>query len=288
MNHAFNTDVAKEYGMKEAVLIANFQFWLKKNAEDKRNEHDGRFWTYNTMEVIADSFPYLTLNEVRRGIDSLIKAGVLLKANYNRAAYDQTRWYAFNDQQKWLLSEEKAPQASETTILQNCQIELAELPNPFGEIAKPIPDTNPNTKPDIKNSFSSYPAGAEKIESVLVLTAEQQEVFDWAATHTSKSGFSWCTATTSIETFLHVFNFPNGKLKAQFDAHKKAQHATKQTGLFSEIHCKTTGGNYASNTKFNQYPRLSPAERVRKANGLGEYAPTSGFNGNVYESHVIN
>jgi hypothetical protein len=264
MNHAFNAEVAKQYGMKEAVLIAHFQFWLKKNVADNRNQHDGRTWSYNTIEVIAQSFPYLSINEVRNGINSLVKAGVLLKANYNRAAYDQTRWYAFQDEQKWLNSDEKDTQAAETLILQNCEMDLAELQNPFDEIAKPIPDTNPDKYTDIK-SFSSYPAGAEKTETVLTLTPEQQEVFDWAATHTSKSGFSWCTATTSIETFLHVFNFPNGKLKAQYDAHKKAQQATKQTGLNSEIFLKTTGGHYASNSKSNQSSKLSASDEINES-----------------------
>ena len=117
----------------------------------------------------------------------------------------------------------------------------------------------PLIKPEIKSkSFSSYPAGAEKTDEVLTLTPEQQEVFDWAATHTSKSGFSWCTATTSIETFLHVFNFPNGKLKAQYDAHKKARETWTVNGLNSEkSFTNKTGGNYETRNTFNQPSRLS-------------------------------
>ena len=256
MNHAFDIEVAKEYGMKEAVLIAHFQFWLKKNAADNRNQHDGRFWSYNTTEVIAQSFPYLSINEVRNGINSLVKAGVLLKANYNRAAYDQTRWYAFKDQEKWLFSDENATQAAQTLILQNCEMDFAELQNPFCEIAKPIPDTNPNKYTDIKSSFSSDLEKSDEILTVEksdeVLTDEQQEVFDWAVVHAY-----WYTATISIATFLKVYAHHNGVLKAQFNAHKKAQSATKQTGLNSEIFVNKTGGNYETRGKFNQHGSVS-------------------------------
>lgn len=259
-NHAFDIEVAKEYGMKEAVLIAHFQFWLKKNAADNRNQHDGRFWSYNTTEVIAQSFPYLSINEVRNGINALVKAGVLLKANYNRAAYDQTRWYAFQDQEKWLFSDENATQAANELILQNCEMDLAELQNPFGEIAKPIPDTNPVNNTDIKNliitdavkmggDFVAEQQAADTIE----LTAEQQECFDWATVHSF-----WFASTVSIIRFLKVYNRNvEGGLKQQFDAHKKAQSAIKHTGLNSEIHYKKTGGNYETRSKFNQHGSLS-------------------------------
>lgn len=136
------------------------------------------------------------------------------------------------------------------------------LNKPAASIAEPDarrsePDANRASKPINNqqtnlNSFSSSQA-AEK--TVISLSAEQQEVFDWAVTHSF-----WNTATVSLETFLHVHDFQNGKLKAQYDAHKKAQSAIKQTGLNSEIFLKTTGGNYETRGKFNQPSGLSNTE----------------------------
>ena len=123
----------------------------------------------------------------------------------------------------------------------------------------------------------------EKEDAVIELTSDQQECFDWASSHTTKNGFSWCTATVDLKTFLRVYNFTGGKLKAQFDAHKKAQQAIKQTGLNSEIFCKSTGGNYATRDELNQYKHLSPAQiAIRKANGIGEFAPN--YARNIYDA----
>lgn len=109
-----------------------------------------------------------------------------------------------------------------------------------------------------QNPFSSSQADEK---TVISLSAEQQDVFDWAVTHSF-----WNTATTSLETFLHVFNFPNGKLKAQYDAHKKARSTWTVDGLNSEkLNTKSTGGHYASNTKSNQPIGLSKFEQGKLA-----------------------
>lgn len=126
-----------------------------------------------------------------------------------------------------------------------------------------------------QNTFSSSQA-AEKIE--ISLSVEQQDVFDWAVTHSF-----WHTATVSSETFLHVLNFPNGKLKAQYDAHKKARTTSTVNGLNSEIYMnKNTGGNYETRGKFNQSEKLAPWQRVAKKCGFNEQ-PT-----NIYDSYTVN
>lgn len=97
----------------------------------------------------------------------------------------------------------------------------------------------------------SYSSDGEKSDEIL--TTEQQEVFDWAVVHAY-----WYTATVSIATFLKVYAHQGGVLKAQFNAHKKAQSAIKHTGLNSEIYMnKNTGGNYETRGKFNQHGSLS-------------------------------
>jgi DNA-binding transcriptional regulator GbsR (MarR family) len=112
---------------------------------------------------------------------------------------------------------------------------------------------NQDNKSDYKNIITTTEP-EENLEN-LVLTAEQQECFDWATVHQF-----WFASTVSMIRFLKVYNRNvEGGLKQQFDAHKKAQHATKQTGLNSEIFVTTkqTGGNYETRNAFNQPSRLS-------------------------------
>ena len=102
----------------------------------------------------------------------------------------------------------------------------------------------------------------ENADEVITLTQEQQECFDWATVHAF-----WFASTVSMIRFLKVYNRNvDGGLKQQFDAHKKARSLSTGNGLNSEIFLNNkTGGNYASNSKFNQSPRLSTVDRSKQA-----------------------
>lgn len=102
MYHLFDVDVAKQYGVDEAIMIANFQFWISHNATNKKNLHDGRFWTYNSYKAFQLLFPYYSEKQIRRIVGSLVTTGILITGNYNAHTYDNTNWYAFQDEAKWL------------------------------------------------------------------------------------------------------------------------------------------------------------------------------------------
>ena len=115
MEHSFNIDIAKKYGMFEAVLYNHFLFWIKKNKANGKNYKDGRFWTYSSIKALCDLFPYMTKNQIEYSIKKLIDNKVLVKAVYNDNSYDRTSWYAFC----------KEPE------------DLAVIPNPYKKEDKP-------------------------------------------------------------------------------------------------------------------------------------------------------
>lgn len=121
MEHHFDVDLAKEYGITEAILINHFQYWLAKNKANMINFYDGKFWTYNTKSAIQELFPYLSYDKLRRALERLVNKGVLITGNYNKIQTDRTLWYSFSD-----YFESK---------LQNCPMQKAKLPNAIGEIA---------------------------------------------------------------------------------------------------------------------------------------------------------
>ena len=125
MNHFFDVEHAKRYGVIEAVLIANFQFWIAKNRANGENLRNGRTWTYNSVRAYALLFPYLSRDQVRRTIDRLVAAEVLVVGNYNEKATDQTKWFAFRDEQLFLPA---LPSNRD----------LADLPTAFGNSASPV------------------------------------------------------------------------------------------------------------------------------------------------------
>lgn len=96
-SHAFRIDFAELYGVHEAILITNFEFWIGHNHANGSHEHDGRTWTYNSVKAFEALFPYLTYKQIRTSIDHLVMRDVLLRGNYNTHPSDRTSWFAFSD-----------------------------------------------------------------------------------------------------------------------------------------------------------------------------------------------
>lgn len=123
--HSFDPKVAKEVGVNAAVIYQNILFWTQKNAANKRNIHDGYVWTYNSAQALSELFPYLSPDQIRRSLGKLVSAGLIASGNYNKSAYDRTKWYGVKD-----------------------DFHLAETENGTGGKPRPIPDSKPDSKPD--------------------------------------------------------------------------------------------------------------------------------------------
>lgn len=159
-HHAFSLDLATKFSVEEAILIQHFQHWIGVNRRLKQNFHDGRYWTYQTLEWIAGHFPYWSGKQVERLVKKLTDKGILIKGNYNKLAYDRTVWYAFSEQ----------------------EIDFPKSGNGDSEIGRPIPDTlNTYTKTELpKGSIGAPPRTPpppnpnERAENVKT-TAEEHE-----------------------------------------------------------------------------------------------------------------
>lgn len=163
MEHHFDIDVAKEYGVVEAVLIYNFQYWIMKNIANGKHLHDGRHWTYNSQQALLQLFPYLSRQSLRTALQHLKDKGVIITGNYNDTAYDRTVWFAFADEEKWLFS--------------NQPKHWLESTNGVVESGQPIPYNNTdNNKSPLSND--NTPKGVES-ETVEVETiSEEEQMFD--------------------------------------------------------------------------------------------------------------
>lgn len=128
MIHTFDIKDAERYGILEAVIVSNFKFWIANNKANQRNQFDGRTWTYNSVQALAELFPYASIGQVRRAIEKLVEVGVLVKGCYNESPYDRTAWYAFAEENRQLdLSNSTIDLANLTNV------DLANLPNVYKE-----------------------------------------------------------------------------------------------------------------------------------------------------------
>lgn len=86
-----------EHGINAAILYANISFWVAKNEADKKHYHDGRYWTYSSLDAFAKLFPYLTVRQIQLALKKLVDAGLVTKGCYSDDRRDRTLWYALGE-----------------------------------------------------------------------------------------------------------------------------------------------------------------------------------------------
>ena len=93
----FDKALAIKYGVDEAIMIWNLQYWIEHNEANASYFHNGRFWTWNTVDAFVKIFEFWSRGQIRRILKSLEDKGVIMTGNYNQRAGDRTMWYAFTD-----------------------------------------------------------------------------------------------------------------------------------------------------------------------------------------------
>ena len=98
MEHHFNIEFAKLYGIEEAIIVHNLYFWIIKNIANNVHEHNGKFWTYNSNNAFVSLFPYMNKTKICRVMAHLESEGIIIKDNFNKDNRDRTLWYSFADE----------------------------------------------------------------------------------------------------------------------------------------------------------------------------------------------
>ena len=121
--HAFNVEEANKYGVEKAILLQHIRFWCVQNKGKDTHEHDGLVYMYQSAQDMHKHYPYWSRQKIGRLLRDMEAEGIIKSGNFNKFAYDQTKWYTIN-------------------------IECSELNNRSSESEQPIPDTNTDTKTD--------------------------------------------------------------------------------------------------------------------------------------------
>lgn len=132
MNHSFDVDIAKQYGVECAIILYHIDFWIQKNEANGKHFHDGKYWTYNSIKAFAELFPYWSESQINRILKKLEDAELISVGNYNHSSYDRTKWYSLNR-----------------------KLHLTKSQNGFDEIVKPIPYINTDINTDTNMSDDS-------------------------------------------------------------------------------------------------------------------------------------
>lgn len=112
VKHHFSVSVAVEVGVNAAVVLENIAFWVRANRKAGRHKHDGKHWTYGSTRHFAELFDYLSEKQVRGALDKLITCGYVETGNFNRSAYDRTRWFTLTEKGECATQERQAEKPS--------------------------------------------------------------------------------------------------------------------------------------------------------------------------------
>ena len=125
----------------KAILIHNIAHWIEVNKANNKNFYDGYFWTYNSTTAFSKLFPFWSSDKIQKLLKNLENNGYLKSGNYNKIAYDRTKWYTICDCKLieiYKLNIEKTHKPKSKIG----QMHSADLPNGIGQSSEPIPDIN--------------------------------------------------------------------------------------------------------------------------------------------------
>ena len=149
MEHSFDIEIAKKYGIECAIVYKHILFWIIKNKAHNKNFREGSYWTYFSINSLQSIFPYFSVKQLRTILEKMKEQGIIKVGNYNSQKYDRTLWYAFVEEPEELkkivpigLKEEDSQKGK--SICPNGQMEVPETANGFVETDKPIPYNKTN------------------------------------------------------------------------------------------------------------------------------------------------
>lgn len=95
--HMFEIHIAAAYGLAEAVFVHRIYVLVRANEAQGRNEHEGRYWTYDSARAVCENCPYWTPRQVEGIIQRCRDKGLILTGKWSANAYDRTNWYTVTD-----------------------------------------------------------------------------------------------------------------------------------------------------------------------------------------------
>lgn len=130
--------VALRYGLEEAIFLDSLMYWYKENRANQRNYQDGRWWTFNSVKAFQELFPWWSVRQIRRIIDSCKKQGAILTGSFNDDHRDRTAWYTPGDELLGLYGMTE----NGNCICQNRQMQSSERAGECAQNDKPLPCNN--------------------------------------------------------------------------------------------------------------------------------------------------
>jgi len=153
MNHSFDVEIAKKYGVNVATFLENIAFWINHNIANKQHFYNDMVWTYNTQDAFTLLFPYWSRQNIRTIVNKCLSENlIIITSKHNKKKYDKTTWFALTEKGLSLF-----PHVHENykSLGWNQPKDWLESTKGLVGINQPIPDINTDVITDNKNHSSS-------------------------------------------------------------------------------------------------------------------------------------
>lgn len=142
MEHSFDIDIAKEYGIPAAILLKHIYYWVEKNRANYKHLIEGEYWTYCSVKAFGELFPYMSAKVIRNGLTKLEEGELIKTGCFNTQVYDRTKWYTLTPKGRSLCRNGKRSLDKKATL--------------FDQKGEPIPYKEPYIETYNKSSKEDY------------------------------------------------------------------------------------------------------------------------------------
>ena len=136
--------LAEEIGLNEAIVLQQMHYWLNTS----KHEHNGKKWIYNSYTSWHEQFKFWSERTIKRIIYNLEKQELLLTGNYNKYAFDRTKWYTINYEK---LNDIMAQPLGQNDTTQSDNLSLSDCDN----MTQPIPETTTEITSETNNNSAT-------------------------------------------------------------------------------------------------------------------------------------
>lgn len=163
--------LAVEIGLNEALVLQQVHYWLEINKKNNRNYHEGRFWTYNTINEWQEEFPFWSNSTIKRIFKNLRDMKLIIVDNFNVYQMDRTLWYTINYEELAKITnanEDNNARLDENDQMMSSKEDTVDIENEPMEktnITSPLPEITSKTTTDISNQSISQ-SGNRRVESI--------------------------------------------------------------------------------------------------------------------------
>ena len=98
--------LAAKIGLNEAIVLQQLHYWLV-NPKNAGKVVDGKKWIFNTYEEWQENFPFWSTRTIARIFASLEQQGIVISDQFNKGAYDRTKFYTIDYDMLGIIDDDK-------------------------------------------------------------------------------------------------------------------------------------------------------------------------------------